>query len=227
MQYYDPNYKAPRRWATLAAVIYAGSLAAAFALVSFDIAPEIEKPLDEMVIDLTEITPPPPRPTPRPQPVDNGVRTPAPVERHEASGGEDKATQTPNPKALFKMSKGADEPDNAGNPHAAKGEEQAQGKGSGLDPEGLEQLDKGLRGRGLVGALPKPSYPGSSSGKVVVRVTVDSAGTVTSASFEAVGSTTHDPQLVAAAIEAARKARFAQRGDAVQSGTITYIFRME
>ena len=91
----------------------------------------------------------------------------------------------------------------------------------------LDQLDKGLQGRGLVGNLPKPAYPGNKSGKVVIRVTVDATGKVTSATFEPKGSTESDPALVSAAITAARKARFTESRAAVQGGTITYIFRME
>lgn len=137
-------------------------------------------------------------------------------------------TQTPNPRALFKMNKGGvDEPDNAGNPRAPEGEDKASGKGPGLNPDGLDQLDQGLKGRGLVGALPKPDYPGNRSGKVVIRVTVDASGRVTGASFEPKGSTESDPRLVEAAIAAARKARFTESRAAVQGGTITYIFRME
>lgn len=86
-------------------------------------------------------------------------------------------TQTPNPKALFRMNKGgADEPDNAGNPRAPEGEDKASGTGPGLNPDGLDQLDQGLKGRGLVGDLPKPSYPGEKGGKVVIRVTVRRLG---------------------------------------------------
>ena len=81
--------------------------------------------------------------------------------------------------------------------------------------------------RGLVGDLPKPSYPGSKSGKVIVRVTVDASGRVTSAAYEPKGSTTDAAELVEAAKAAARKARFTEGRAAVQGGTITYVFRME
>ena len=151
-----------------------------------------------------------------------------PVEQTAQVSGKDDATQTPNPKALFKMSKsGADEPENAGNPRAPEGEEKASGTGPGLNPDGLDQLDQGLKGRGLVGNLPKPDYPGNKTGKIVIRVTVDASGRVTGASFEPKGSTESDPQLVSAALEAARKARFTESRAAVQGGTITYVFRME
>ena len=61
---------------------------------------------------------------------------------------------------------------------------------------------------------------------MVVRVTVNAAGQVTSAAFEPKGSTTSDAELVAAALEAARKARFAESRAAVEGGTITYLFTM-
>ncbi|MDE7005945.1 MAG: TonB family protein, partial [Alistipes sp.] len=122
---------------------------------------------------------------------------------------------------------GADEPADDGNRHAREGDEQAAGTGPGADADGLDQLDKGLQGRGLVGHLPRPSYPGTRSGKIVVRVTVGSRGEVTSAAFEPKGSTESDPQLVEAALAAARKARFTESRATVQGGTITYVFRME
>ena len=152
----------------------------------------------------------------------------APVEQTAQVAGKDEVTQTPNPKALFKMNKGgADEPDNAGNPRAPQGEDKASGTGPGLNPDGLDQLDQGLKGRGLVGDLPRPSYPGSKSGKVVIRVTVDAKGRVTGASYEPKGSTTDAAELIEAAKAAARKARFTESRAAVQGGTITYIFRMQ
>ena len=78
-----------------------------------------------------------------------------PEERTAQVAGKDETTQTPNPRAMFHMNKGgADEPENAGNPRAPEGEDKAGGTGPGLNPDGLDQLDKGLQGRGLLGALP-------------------------------------------------------------------------
>lgn len=229
MYYYDPDNKSPRRWAMIAAAAYVLLLAGSFALVSFDFAPALDKPGDTILVDFTE--PPVPEPSKPPVKVANEPRVhdvAAPVEQTAQVAGKDEVTQTPNPKALFKMNKGgADEPDNAGNPRAPEGEDKASGTGPGLNPDGLDQLDQGLKGRGLVGNLPKPSYPGTKSGKIVVRVTVDASGKVTGASFEPKGSTESDAQLIAAALEAARKARFTESRAAVQGGTITYIFRME
>ena len=136
--------------------------------------------------------------------------------------------ETAQPEGLVEMREsGADEPGSAGDPHAPEGEDKAAGTGPGVNPDGLDQLDKGLQGRGLIGNLPKPAYPGNKSGKVVIRVTVDATGKVTSATFEPKGSTQSDPALVPAAITAARKARFSQSRAAVQGGTVTYLFRIE
>lgn len=61
---------------------------------------------------------------------------------------------------------------------------------------------------------------------MIVRVTVGPKGDVTSAAYEPKGSTVNDAELVAAAIAAARKARFTESSAAVQGGTITYVFRL-
>lgn len=228
MHYYDPDNRTPRRWAAAAAAAYALLLAGSFALVSFDITQAVVKPGDTIFIDLTEPVPEPPRPPVKTASEPRVHEAVAPDEQTAQVAGKDLATQTPNPRALFNMNKGgADEPDNAGNPRAAKEADKASGTGPGLNPDGLDQLDRGLQGRGLVGDLPKPSYPGSRSGKIVVRVTVNASGKVTGATYEPKGSTESDPALVEAAIAAARKARFTESRAAVQGGTITYIFRME
>ena len=228
MQYCDPNDKTPRRWALLAAVCYALAVGGSLALFSFDITQVVEKPADTILVDLTEPpAPQPPTPQPKVVPQPRMHEAVAPIEQTAQVAGKDEVTQTPNPKALFKMSKGGmDEPENAGNPYADKGEDKASGTGPGLNPEGFDQLDQGLQGRGLVGALPKPAYPGTKSGKVNIRVTVDAKGYVTSAAYEPKGSTVDDPQLVAAAIAAARKARFMEKRTYVEGGVISYKFNL-
>lgn len=229
MYYYDPDNKSPRRWALIAIALYGVLLVGSFALVTFDFTPALEKPGDTILVDLPEI--PEAEPPRAPQRVANEPRVHdavAPEEQTAQAAGRDEATQTPNPRALFKMTKsGPDEPADAGNPRAPEGDEKSSGTGPGLNPDGLDQLDQGLKGRGLVGNLPKPAYPGNKTGKIVIRVTVDATGRVTGASFEPKGSTESDPQLVGAALEAARKARFTESRAAVQGGTITYLFRME
>lgn len=228
MYYYDPEDRKPRRWAALVLALYALALAVSFAFVSFDFR-VAGKPDDVILIDLTEPpAPEPPRPVVKPAPEPRMHDAAAPEEQTAQVAGRDAVTQTPNPRAMFRMNKGgSDAPDHAGNPHAPEGADKASGTGTGLNPDGLDQLDQGLQGRGLVGDLPKPAYPGSKSGKVVVRVTVGPKGEVTSAAYEPKGSTTDAAELVEAAKAAARKARFTESRAAVQGGTITYIFRME
>ena len=84
-----------------------------------------------------------------------------------------------------------------------------------------------LKGRSLVGSLPKPTYASNSSGKVVISVTVDSNGRVANATYQQQGSTTSSADLIRAAREAALKARFTESESFVQAGTITYVFRMK
>ena len=227
MYYYDPDNRSPRRWAIVAAAVYGVLLAGSFAAVSFDFTPALEKPGDTILVDFTPVPEEPPRPPVQVAEEPRVHDEAAPEEQVAQAAGKDEVTETPNPRALFKMNRGgADEPDNAGNPRAREGEDKASGKGPGLNPDGLDQLDKGLQGRGLVGDLPRPSYPGGKSGKVVIRVTVDARGRVTGASYEPVGSTTDAPELVAAARQAALKARFTESRAAVQGGTITYVFTL-
>lgn len=227
MYYYDPDNRSPRRWAIVAAAVYGVLLAGSFAAVSFDFTPALEKPGDTILVDFTPVPEEPPRPPVQVAEEPRVHDEAAPEEQVAQAAGKDEVTETPNPKALFKMNRGgADEPDNAGNPRAREGEDKASGRGPGLNPDGLDQLDKGLQGRGLVGDLPRPSYPGGKSGKVVIRVTVDARGRVTGASYEPVGSTTDAPELVAAARQAALKARFTESRAAVQGGTITYVFTL-
>lgn len=224
MHYYDPNDRTPRRWALLITALYGAVLGVSFAFVSFDFRPP-ERQLDEIVIEFIE--PEPIKPTPPPRRVAEPQVHPkaAPIEQTAQVEGTQEETRTPNPNALFRMDRsGADEPENAGNPQAQQGEEQTSGIGRGLNPDGLDQLDKGLQGRGLKEALPRPTYPGTKSGKVVIRVTVDSKGTVTSATFEPKGSTISDPTLVEAARAAALKAKFTEKNAPIQGGTITYLF---
>lgn len=228
MNYYSEDTSASRRWATVVLLIYVILLGGSFAFVSFDFRVP-EKAGDVILVDLTE--PPVLEPPKPPIEVPNEPRMhteAAPVEHTAQVSGKDEVTQTPNPKALFQMNKGGvDEPDDVGNPRAPQGEDKASGTGPGLNIDGLDQLDKGLQGRGLLGNLPKPAYPGNKGGKIVIRVTVGSKGNVASAAYEPKGSTESDSELIAAAIAAARKARFTESRAAVQGGTITYIFRME
>ena len=86
-----------------------------------------------------------------------------------------------------------------------------------------------LEGRSTMGSLPKPAYTVNKEGVVVVKIMVDQYGKVTNAIPGQSGTTVSDPTLWAAAKSAALKARFnvSASAAAVQTGTITYIFKLK
>ncbi len=112
-----------------------------------------------------------------------------------------------------------------------QGNQGHQAGAPGGDPAGTGAGDSGvaydLSGRSVAGSLPAPLYPGRSSGKVIIDVTVDGSGRVIAASYRSQGSTTNDSQLVNAAREAALRARFSPSERPQQDGTITYIFQLK
>ena len=225
MKYYDEKDDRPRLYGGVAVAIYAIAVAALLLLIYIPIT-IVEVP-EMMVIEFEEVEPPTPQPV-----ISNEAprheRISTTVQNSQQVSGTDAQTQTINRRAMFQSnSDGVDEPEDLGNPYAQQGEENlAQGDGGGLNPIGNDQLDEGLRGRGLVGNLPVPSYPGNASGKIVIRVAVDQHGQVTSAAYEPKGSTSSDAALIATAIEAAKRARFTESRSFAQGGTITYNFRL-
>lgn len=86
-----------------------------------------------------------------------------------------------------------------------------------------------LKGRNVIGTLPRPTYNLQQSGVVVVRIRVNQYGTVESAVAGVEGTTVTDKTLWAAARKAAMESHFNQSSDApaVQEGTITYIFKLK
>lgn len=86
-----------------------------------------------------------------------------------------------------------------------------------------------VKGRNVVGSLPRPSYGTQAEGIVVVQVKVDQYGNVTEAIAGAEGTTVADKTLWNAARQAALKAHFNMDANApaVQVGTITYIFKLK
>ena len=118
-------------------------------------------------------------------------------------------------------------------PHA--GSEAAEGfkagQPDGNTKEGRTQgsANAHLQGRSVVGSLPKPSYNAQLEGTVVVQVKVDQYGNVTEAVPGVEGTTVTDKGLWNAARNAAMKAHFNTKADApvVQTGTITYIFKLQ
>ena len=118
-------------------------------------------------------------------------------------------------------------------PHSAS--EASEGFKAG-HPEG--NTDKGvttgapnahLKGRNVIGTLPRPVYGVQESGTVVVTIWVDNYGNVTKAQAGAEGTTVTNKELWTAARNAAMKAHFNQKADApaLQQGTITYIFTLK
>jgi TonB family protein len=105
------------------------------------------------------------------------------------------------------------------------------GQPDGNTPEGKTEgsANAHVKGRNVVGTLPKPSYATQTEGVVVVQVKVDQYGTVTEAVPGAEGTTATDKNLWAAARNAALKAHFNMDANApaVQTGTITYIFKLK
>ena len=83
-----------------------------------------------------------------------------------------------------------------------------------------------LSGRSLSGTLPRPAYNIQEEGIVVVEITVDRTGVVTSAQPILRGTTTQNSTLWEEARKAALKARFNpdQGAPALQKGIITYHF---
>ena len=86
-----------------------------------------------------------------------------------------------------------------------------------------------VKGRSVLGALPRPDYAVQDEGKVVVDIWVDNYGNVTKAIAGGQGTTVSNQALWAAARAAAMKAHFNQSADApaLQQGTITYIFKLK
>ena len=103
-------------------------------------------------------------------------------------------------------------------------------------PKGNTQVGKAdgtpnahVKGRSVLGALPRPDYAVQDEGKVVVDIWVDNYGNVTKAIAGGQGTTVSNQALWAAARAAAMKAHFNQSADApaLQQGTITYIFKLK
>ena len=235
MEYYDSTDRMPRRIAagvTLVVMVLWFSL---MGLLSFDVVPKpAPLPPIEIVIEEESAAEEPKRPLSQSAPTDvRRDRAPAheEVARQESSvetSGEAERTQTVNPNALFKPTVGNSEAVAAGNRLAPDGEEEAnRGDGAGYNLQGTDQLDAGLQGRGLREGLPKPSSSFQSSGQVVVYVTIDSNGNVTSAEVRQQGTTTQDATLRRLALEAARKAKFKPSSRTAQGGTITYKFNLK
>ena len=236
MEYYDPIDRSSRR---IAIIVTAISVVVALLVVYFvrlkneggtwpesELEIVIEEPIEE-----PEKEPHREQSAPTDQRRD---KAPAHVEEaktessNQTSGEADK-TQTVNPNALFKPVTGnSAEQVPEGNRLAPNGgEEKHKGDGTGYNLQGSDQLDAGLRGRGLREGLPKPSKNYKTDGRVAIYVEIDAAGNVTSAKVQHEGTTTNDEQLRRLAKEAALKAKFRPSERTLQGGVITYVFKLQ
>ena len=153
----------------------------------------------------------------------------ASFEQQEQTEGAEPETQSVNTNALFKPVVGnVEELQQEGNRLASNGaQESHHGEMGGYNLLGSDQLDEGLQGRGLREGLPKPRTSFNMAGRVVVFVHVNSDGDVISAVVEQRGTTTSNGSLHELAIEAAMKAKFKPSDVTVQSGWITYDFKVK
>ena len=212
MEYYDPIDRSSKRIAAMALVAVMAAWVAVMYLSSVEIAPRPEEP-PLVLVEIVEL--------PEQEPIEKKPRS------AEAEGEAEK-TQTINQQALFRPVTGTPEESvPTGNRLAPEGEQESHhGEGRGYNLSGSDQLDAGLQGRGLREALPRPRTDYNTSGKVVIYVTVDAGGNVTSAEFRQTGSTTNDRTLIDLALEAARKAKFNRSSKFTEGGTITYKFNL-
>ena len=118
-------------------------------------------------------------------------------------------------------------------PHSAEeaSEDFKAGQPDGNTKEGRSEgsANANLKGRTVVGSLPKPSYGTQAAGTVVVQIKVNQYGEVMEAIPGAEGTTVTDKNLWNAARKAAKETHFNLKADApaIQQGTITYIFKLK
>jgi TonB family protein len=153
----------------------------------------------------------------------------------------DVPVKAPEPKidnrALFQSTTQGEEEANNPNPIDEKSlftgvgseEEATRTTNTPIGPDHRQTVTHNLSGRSVVGGFPLPAYNSQNQGIVVVEVTVNQDGKVTTASAIGKGSTVQDSKLWKAATEAALKAKFNVKKDAPisQRGTISYVFKLQ
>jgi len=170
---------------------------------------------------------PPPRPTstrPRPQP----QQRPTPAPPTPAPPAPERRVDS---RALFPGRTQGGTATSQGNTGAQGNQGTTEGApGGGATEGGSGVAGFSLAGRNVVGGWPRPAYDVEVEGRVVISITVNAAGVVTGAAYQGTGSTTNNSTLREAARAAAMRSRFTPRddgSDAPQTGTITYIFRLD
>ena len=123
--------------------------------------------------------------------------------------------------------------DKATAPHSAseasEGFKAGQPDGNTKEGKTAGSANAHLKGRNVVGTLPRPTYNAQLEGIVVVQIKVDQYGNVTEAVPGVEGTTVTNTALWNAARAAAMKAHFNMSADApvLQTGTITYKFKLQ
>lgn len=241
MEYYDPTDRSSKRIAAAALVAAMAAWVAVMYLSSVTIPPRREEPPLVLVeiVELPEQEPAEKKPR---SAVHNSVEpdtrtsrnraheTPARQESSAQTEGEAEKTQTINQQALFRPVTGTPEESvPTGNRLAPEGDEESHsGEGRGYNLSGSDvQLDAGLLKRGLIGKAIIPRTEYNIPGKVVIYVTVDAAGNVTSAEYRQKGSTINNTTLIDLAKEAAYETKFNSSSKFAEGGTITYIFKLK
>ena len=117
-----------------------------------------------------------------------------------------------------------------GNQGVPTGDPNSNNYGQGVSGSGNQGSGPSfsLAGRSA-SSLPKPKYPGDDQGVVVVKITVDKNGNVTSAEPGTRGTTIMSQKFWEEAKQAALKAKFNRddNAQAYQQGTITYRFVLD
>lgn len=155
-----------------------------------------------------------------------------------ATPGQDGDVEVPEPvrpqinkRALFPSAANTNKDTAALHTSATPSDALSEGHAAGNTVSGSTDGEPSARlaGRSVVGSLPLPSYNVQKTGRVVVKITVDRDGKVTSAIPGDVGTTVNDRSLWNAAKQAALQAKFTVAASAPvsQEGTITYVFKLE
>lgn len=138
-----------------------------------------------------------------------------------ASGSGDQGDPKGDPNSMYTGKGGA-----GGGVGSGNGTGNGDGEGPGFGSGKGGGVSFSLVGRKWNKPPPLPRDNTQKTGKVVVNITVDNKGNVTSAIPGGRGSTTTDSYLFSLAKEAAMKAKFDENPDAgdIQRGTITFVF---
>lgn len=236
MEYYNPNDNYTKHYAAIGTIVVVGLIGWLVSYITISVTlmergeAEVVVAFDEVVEEETEeLEPPKTQHQSRPSTDTRNSDSPAHAEESKEepksvqTKGNEPKTQTVNANALFNPTESlSTESVATGNRLATEGDsEDHKGENNGYNLEGTDQLDAGLKGRGLREALGQPRSAYNTSGTVVVRVEVNADGNVVSATMVQ----GPDQTLIDLALEAARKAKF-NKAEGTSVGTITYVFKL-